>query len=656
MDIVINRIEIANEEDIAYARQRSRLIAELLGFARNDQVRISTAVSEIARNAFQHARDGEAIFSVKNKPPAQLFAITVRDQGPGIKNAEAILEGGYKSTTGMGQGIMGTRRLMDHFHLETQIGVGTTVYFAKNLPPSTPEITPRTISEITKELAKARSNSPLEEIRLQNKELLKTMNELKESEEKYRQIVDNISDVVWTTDLNFNLTYVSPSVEKLVGEPVEIHLKKSVEERFPPESLNTISTMIKEELEKDPASNTNKSSMIEVKHFRVDGSVIWVSMHVSTVRDQNGNVIGFQGSTRDVAERKDAEEKIQYLSFHDNLTGLYNRVYLENEMKRLDTERQLPIILVMADLNNLKLVNDTFGHELGDKMLKHTAEILRSSCRSEDIIARWGGDEFVIFLPQTKEEDANNICKRINKKCKETYVKDIPLSLALGTAVKNKANMDLAEILKDAEENMYKQKLTEIKQIRSTVLNTMLKNLEAKSFETEAHYSGMQDVAQKISKKVRISESELNRLKELILLHDIGKINISEEILTKPGPLSDKEWELIKKHPEMGWRIARATEDFAHVAEDILRHHERWDGKGYPYGRKGKEIPLLARITAIADSYDVMSHGRPYKRPMDREEIVAEFKRCAGTQFDPELVEIFLSILEEKYDHSPSKR
>jgi len=646
MDIVINRIEIANEEDIAYARQRSRLIAELLGFARNDQVRISTAVSEIARNTFQHAGGGEIIFSVKNISPAQLFAITVCDQGPGIKNVEAILAGSYKSATGMGQGIVGTRRLMDHFHLETQIEVGTTVYFAKNLPPGTPEITHRTINEITKELAKARSNSPVEEIRLQNKELLKTMNELKESEEKYRQIVDNISDVVWTTDLNFNLTYVSPSVEKLVGEPVEIHLKKPVEERFTPESLSTISTMIREELEKDPASDTNKSKMIEVKHFRADGSAIWVSMHVSAVRDQNGNVIGFQGSTRDVTERKNAEKMIRYLSFHDSLTGLYNRAYLENEMKRLDTERQLPITLVMADLNNLKLVNDTFGHELGDEMLKHTAEILRNSCRSEDIIARWGGDEFVIFLPQTKEEDANNICKRINEKCKETYVKDIPLSLALGTAIKTTTSMDLFELLKDAEEKMYKQKLAAIKQIKSAVQNTMLKNLEAKSFETEAHYSGMQDVAQKISKKVGISESEINRLKTLIQLHDLGKINISEEILTKPGPLNDQEWELIKKHPEMGWRIARATDEFAYVAEDILRHHERWDGKGYPYGLKGKEIPLLARVTAIADAYEVMSNGRPYKRPLNQEEIAAEFKRCAGTQFDPELVEVFFAVLE----------
>jgi len=349
MDIVINRIEIANEEDIAYARQRSRLIAELLGFARNDQARIGTAVSEIARNAFQHARGGEVIFSVKNKPPAQLLAIKVCDQGPGIKEAEAILEGCYKSTTGMGQGIVGTRRLMDHFHLETQIEVGTKVFFAKNLPPNTPEITHLTINEITKELAKARSNSPLEEIRLQNKELLKTMNELQESEEKYRQIVDNISDVVWITDLNFNLTYVSPSVEKLVGESVEIHLKKPVEERFTPESLNTISAMIREELEKDSTSDTNESKMIEVKHFRVDGSVMWVSMHVSTIRDQSGNVIGFQGSTRDVTERKQAEQKLADYALE--LEELYR--YLDQEISKAQQVHEQVLPKSLPSIGNI---------------------------------------------------------------------------------------------------------------------------------------------------------------------------------------------------------------------------------------------------------------------------------------------------------------
>ncbi|MFO7636686.1 MAG: diguanylate cyclase, partial [Clostridia bacterium] len=349
-----------------------------------------------------------------------------------------------------------------------------------------------------------------------------------------------------------------------------------------------------------------------------------------------------------VYTRNQAEEKVRYQSFHDGLTGLYNRAYLEKEMERLDTERQLPIGIIMADLNGLKLTNDTFGHAAGDEMLKQTAEILKDSCRREDIIARWGGDEFVVFLPQTTEADAKAICQRMDDKSKETDVKNIPLSLALGQAIKNHTSKDLEEILKEAEANMYQHKLAESQRVNRNVLDVMLKKLERKSFETESHYSVMQDVAHKIGKKIRLSQSKLGNLKILISLHDIGKINISEKILTKKGPLLEKEWKIMKKHPETGYRILRATKGFAQVAEDVLSHHERWDGSGYPHGLQREEIPLLSRITAIADAYEVMSAGRIYKKAMSQSEVIDELKRCAGFQFDPKLIEIFLTILEKE--------
>jgi diguanylate cyclase (GGDEF)-like protein/PAS domain S-box-containing protein len=341
-----------------------------------------------------------------------------------------------------------------------------------------------------------------------------------------------------------------------------------------------------------------------------------------------------------------AEEKVRYQSFHDGLTGLYNRVYLEKEIERLDTERQLPIGIIMADLNRLKLINDTFGHEVGDEMLRQSAEILKKSCRREDIIARWGGDEFVIFLPQTTKEDSKAILQRIVEKCTETYVKDISLSLAVGSAIKNNSNENMVNILKEAEENMYRHKLEESQQIKGNVLNVMLKKLETKSFETEFHYANMLSIAHRIGKKIGLAQTELNKLDVLISYHDIGEITISEDILTRKDLLTEEEWEIIKKHPETGFRIARATEGIAQVAEYILSHHERWDGTGYPQGLKEKEIPLLARITAIADAYEVMSSGRSYKKAMSKSDVIAELKRCAGLQFDPELIETFLLILE----------
>jgi diguanylate cyclase (GGDEF)-like protein/PAS domain S-box-containing protein len=350
--------------------------------------------------------------------------------------------------------------------------------------------------------------------------------------------------------------------------------------------------------------------------------------------------------TSNVLARQKTETNIRYISFHDQLTGLYNRHYLEIEMERLDTARQLPLTIIMADLNGLKLINDTYGHDRGDKMLMEAAGIIRNACREEDIIARWGGDEFVVLLPQTAEAEALLICKRITEGCNGTFVEDVPVSIALGIATKTSETKNLIETLQEAENEMYRQKLTESRSTKSAMVTSLLNTLAAKSFETEEHTRGMQKIAQQIGAKLNLADSELHRLELLITLHDIGKINISEAILTKNSSLTDDEWEAIKKHPEIGCRIAMATEEFAHVAEDILAHHERWDGAGYPQGLKGSSISLPARITAIADAYEVMSHGRPYKKAMSDNEIIAEFRRCSGTQFDPELVEIFLSVLE----------
>ena len=350
--------------------------------------------------------------------------------------------------------------------------------------------------------------------------------------------------------------------------------------------------------------------------------------------------------TSNVLARQKAETNIRYISFHDQLTGLYNRHFLEEEMIRLNTKRQLPLAVIMADLNGLKLVNDTYGHDSGDELLKTAATIIRKSCREEDVIARWGGDEFVVLLPQTAAEEARLICTRITESCRGAFVEDVPVSIALGIAAKASEIKSLIETLQEAENEMYRQKLTESRSTKSAMVTALRNTLAAKSFETEEHTRGMQKIAQKIGANLNLTDSELHRLELLITLHDIGKINIAEEILTKNSSLTDEEWEAIRKHPEIGYRIAMATEEFAHVAVDILAHHERWDGAGYPQGLKGKTIPLLARITAIADAYEVMSHGRPYKNKMSKNKIIAEFRRCSGAHFDPKLVKIILSVLE----------
>lgn len=346
-----------------------------------------------------------------------------------------------------------------------------------------------------------------------------------------------------------------------------------------------------------------------------------------------------------MVEHQQSEEIIRYISFHDMLTGLYNRVFVKEEMRRLDTARQLPISVIMADLNGLKLVNDTYGHSVGDRMLRSAAEIIKNSCRQEDIVARWGGDEFLVLLPQTNRKKVKRICRRIREKCCSACIDDVPISLAFSFAVKKNTGTGLCGVIKEAEDLLHKRKLADSRSTKSAVLKALLKTLGAKSFETEEHSRRMQAMAWKFGKELGLPDSEQDRLSLLITLHDIGKVNIPEQILAKKGSLNADEWAIMKKHPEMGFRITRSTAEFAHVAEDILSHHEHWDGSGYPRGLKGKEIPYLARITAIVDAYEVMTNGRPYRKKLSTEEAVKEIRRCSGTQFDPKLARYFVNMI-----------
>lgn len=363
--------------------------------------------------------------------------------------------------------------------------------------------------------------------------------------------------------------------------------------------------------------------------------------------DINGNVEYVICSALDITERKQAEEQIRYLSFHDKVTRIYNRAYFEEELKRLDTERQLPLSIIIGDVNGLKLVNDTFGHQQGDVLLKKIACVLRNSCRKEDIIARWGGDEFAVLLPRTGNKAAAEVCQRIKKACSETEQSPIRPSIALGTATKEKPDQDIQEILKEAEDRMYRQKLFESKSVRSSIISSLKKILQEKTHETEEHALRVQEMALHLGQKLNLPDNQLDDLSLLAVLHDIGKVAIPNSILAKPGKLTPEEWETIQRHPEIGYRIAQSSPELTHIAEAILAHHEWWDGSGYPRGLKGEEIPLNSRIIAIADAYDVMTRGRPHKKTIKPQEAIEEIKRCAGSQFDPHLVNLFIELIPE---------
>ena len=386
---------------------------------------------------------------------------------------------------------------------------------------------------------------------------------------------------------------------------------------------------------------------IEEKETYEDSEDRWVSTTKMPFYDEKGKIIGTFGISRDITDRKKAEEKIEYLSFHDGLTGLYNRAYFDEELNRLDTERQLPITIVMGDLNGLKVINDIYGHSRGDMLLRNIADILKESFRKEDIISRWGGDEFISILPKTSVKDAESIIKRIKELCEEKSTTEMPLSISLGISTKKSSSKNIDDILKEAEDKMYKSKIAESTPIQESLIRSLRGGLKKGDYRTYTRIKKMEDYAVLIGKRLNLSSIKLEELKLLMNLHNIGKLALADEIMTKKGRMTAEEWKIIKKIPEIGYHIAESSTKLKPIAESILTYHEWYNGQGYPRGIKGEEIPVLSRISFLINAYDAMTSDRPYRNKMTEEEAKKEIKKFSGIQFDPKIVDAFFELLEE---------
>ena len=351
--------------------------------------------------------------------------------------------------------------------------------------------------------------------------------------------------------------------------------------------------------------------------------------------------------------RKQDEEKIAYISFHDSLTGLYNRAYFEEELKRMNNTRYYPLSVIMIDVNGLKVVNDTFGHQQGDQLLKNLAYLMKDSSRQGDILSRLGGDEFAVILPNTTTSDTELFCKRLVNNCKKNNFSPAHLNpnISVGFAIQDGSLLDLEELVIKADKDMYQNKLFNAKSHEKHLLKSFIKILSERDHHGDKDFvNNTEVVATLMGKKIGLNNYDLNRLRLLALMHDIGKIGVSKQILSKTEKLTGEEWQKIKGHCQIGYHITKSIPEFSSICKEVLYHHENWDGSGYPTGLKGEKIPLLSRIISIIDSFNTMQSNRPYKRIMTKEESIEEIKKNSGSQFDPNLVSIFLDILKENSD------
>ncbi|MBN2299567.1 MAG: PocR ligand-binding domain-containing protein [Acholeplasmataceae bacterium] len=477
-------------------------------------------------------------------------------------------------------------------------------------------------------------------------DLIETELQLNETLDRLKLVMDNliIGIAVNSVDPEVNFEYMNSNFPKFYGTTREALMK--------PDSFwdvvyedASFRKEIKEKVLMGLASNDPKLKRWEYVPITKNGKIVRY-ITAQGVNVPNSPLI--ISMVMDVTEQKHKEEDIIYTSNHDYLTGLPNRKYFEEKLSKLDNERYFPIVVAMIDLDGLKLINDAYGHDLGDEVLIKISSILKSHIREEDFVARIGGDEFVMICPNTNENEFEAIRNSISNDSLSFIYNDFKFSISVGYDIKNNVSINIKEVLKNAEDKMYANKILHGQSARNETIMTLFETLKEKYDEEKLHSSRVSEYCKMMGETLKLSEDQTKELEFAGLMHDIGKITIPDRILDKPGKLTDEEWIIMKTHTINGYHILRSADKYSKLAEYALTHHERWDGKGYPNGLKGEEIPLFSRVICICDAYEAMTADRPYRKALDYKVAIAELNRCAGSQFDKELVATFIKSITEK--------
>jgi len=468
---------------------------------------------------------------------------------------------------------------------------------------------------------------------------------VKASENNFKQIFENSSDTILIISDLIIVDCNNATLNMFDFDEKDSIIGKNPWELSP---IRQAKGQDSEQLIKIYINNTKNmiNERFEFYFAKRDGKIFPVEIILTNIIVNGKEII--HALLRDVSELKVYQEKLEFLSYHDQLTKLYNRWFFQEEIRRLDVKRNLPITIILGDVNGLKLVNDSFGHGKGDQLLINAANSIIKGCREDDIIARIGGDEFAIILPNSDEYQAEKIVKRIKDLANNENIGVVELSISFGWETKYDVDDDMMEIIKKAEDRMYKKKIFESPSMRGNTINTIIKTLHEKNKREEQHSIRVSEYCEKLGMALNMKEDDINELKSAGLLHDIGKIGVDEYILNKPGKLTDAEYEEIKKHSEIGYRILSTVRQMSEIANNLLYHHERWEGNGYPRGLSKEDIPLHSRIIAIADSYDAMTSERTYKKVFTKEQAIKELHDNIETQFDSNLIDVFIERVLKK--------
>lgn len=448
-----------------------------------------------------------------------------------------------------------------------------------------------------------------------------------EIENQLKTTLQSMGDALISTNEKGEVVIINKEAELLTGWSYDEAKGRPIEEIF---------------IVKKDKRHSAKDQHLVLVH-RTKGEIP-IENSVSPIVNTEGKIQGSVVVFRDITEKKEKLGQIEYLSYHDQLTGLFNRRYFEEAIHRHNENQYYPLTLVMLDVNGLKLVNDAFGHQMGDRLLKCAADTLRNAMRVGDVLARLDGDEFVMILPCTDHEAADQLMSRLNAIIKSTTLESIQLSISYGMATQYSDRVELMDVYKLAEDHMYRRKLRESTAMRQQTIELIIDTLKNRNKNYQRHSERVSALCEAMGIHFGFTEEQLSNIRTLGLVHDIGKIAIPEALYNKEEGLSETERLEIERHPEVGYQILKSVNEYARLSESVLAHHEKYDGTGYPMGKKEEGIPLEARILAVANAYDFLCTDSENHQAYSHEEAIEALKDRSGKSFDPSVVEAFAAL------------
>lgn len=465
--------------------------------------------------------------------------------------------------------------------------------------------------------------------------LARVQNELRESEAATRALLEGMPDTLLRVAIDGTIIDYKTARDRSAATPAKLLAGNSLHDVYPESLAKNMVTSLTEACQSGSRQIFEQEAVFGQQTHHLE-------IRINRLRDREALII-----VRDFTARRQLEKSLEFFNLRDNLTGLFNRTYWEEKLSAVEQMEGIAAGIILCDINGMSLINESLGRDRGDRLLAAVATALRAALPLEAVIARIGNDEFAALLIDSGSADLNIYCHKILQEIEEHSHEDARLrfGITFGTASGQLGQQQLRDILQIATEQLHRNKLARSHAFKEEIFHTLQIALATRDFISHQHATRLWALGRPLAKAAGLANRRLSGLKLLTQYHDIGKVGLSDELVFRENQLTDQELVQMRQHVEIGHHIAQAIPALYPIADLILKHHEWWNGQGYPLGLAGNEIPLECRIFSIIDAYDSMTNDRLDRKAVAGNEAAAELRRCAGSQFDPDLVEKLIELL-----------